>query len=109
MSLFCPCLLFCFSALAPGCKSYFAVLKRKEADGTYSSVDEKEQLLSGQKHEFKLFAVPPKAGSNLRPLVSVDIRFSPSHSVSCDGWFCSLGFRTLLSLLISLNPYWPLL
>lgn len=65
---------FCFSSLAPGCEKYSAVLKRQEADGTFTPVGPAEQLLGGdeQKDKFRLFAVPPEAGSNRRLLVRLD-------------------------------------
>ncbi|CDJ62094.1 LOW QUALITY PROTEIN: hypothetical protein ENH_00004500 [Eimeria necatrix] len=58
------------SSLAPGCEKYSAVLKRQEADGTFTPVGPAEQLLGGdeQKDKFRLFAVPPEAGSNRRLL-----------------------------------------
>lgn len=66
---------FCFSSLAPGCERYSAILKRQEADGTFTPVDPTEQLLGGdeQKDKFRLFAVPPETGSNRRLLVSLDV------------------------------------
>ncbi|CDJ42435.1 hypothetical protein ETH_00018465 [Eimeria tenella] len=58
------------SSLAPGCERYSAILKRQEADGTFTPVDPTEQLLGGdeQKDKFRLFAVPPETGSNRRLL-----------------------------------------
>lgn len=70
--------------MAPGCKSYSAVLKRKEADGKYTQVEETTQLLGGkqQSDKLRLFAMPPTEGSNIRRLVrftSISLVFFPFY------------------------------